>query len=110
MFMLHHVKHHSRVVFLFFYLSGFLFYVVGAVEFGSLACRGALELCEMLVQLFKVYLNVGPCFVACGLLLLFYHTLLCEIIGLPHLGDGNVDFFIATGCDVPGFEILGGVV
>ena len=59
---------------------------------------------------FKLCINVGPCFVACGLLLPFDQTLLYEIIRLPHLGDGNTEFFIATGCDVPGFELLGEVV
>ena len=60
-----------------------------------------------MVKFYKVCLNVGPCFVAYGLLLPFDQTPLYEITGLPHLGNGNDDFFIATGCDVPAFELLG---
>ena len=87
-------KNHSRVVFFFFYIDGFFFYVVGAVEFGSLSWHGARELCAILVQFSKVCLDVGLYFFAFGLLLKFDQTLLCEIIGPPHLGDGNSDFFL----------------
>ena len=103
-------KHHRHVIFFLFYLDGFFFYVVGVIKFGSLACLGARELCTILVQYAKVYIDVGPCFFACGLLLPLYQTLLCEVIGLPHLGNSNADPFIATGCGVPGFELLGEVV
>ena len=108
--LLHHGKHERRVVLLLFYLCGFFFYVVGAIEFGSLACCGAWELCAILVQFSKVYLDVGPCFVACGLLFPLDQALLCEIIGLSHLVNGNANFFIASGCDIPGFELIGEVV
>ena len=50
------------------------------------------------------------CFVAYGLLLTLDQTPLCELIGLPNLGDGNSELFIAAVCDVPGFDILGEVV
>ena len=106
---MHHGKHHSRVDFVFFYLFGFFFYVVGAVEFGSLACRGALELCEMLVQLFKYILTLAHVLSPVAFFSRFIR-LLYKIIGPPHLGDGNTDFFIATGCDAPGFELFGEVV
>ena len=107
---MHHGKHHRRNTLFFFYLVGFFFYVVGAVKNFSLTCRGAWGLCAVLVQLSKVCIDVGSCFVSYGLLLLFDQTLLCEIIVIPNLGDVNADFLIATGYNVPGFDLLGEVI
>ena len=52
--LLHHGKHHCRIVFLFFFIDGFFFDVVGAVKICSLVCCGALELRAILVQFAKV--------------------------------------------------------
>ena len=41
MLLLHHGKHHCRVVFCLLFICGFFFDVVNMVEFGSLAWRGA---------------------------------------------------------------------
>ena len=40
MLLLHHVKHHCRVVCLVLFIGGFFFDFVGKTEFGSLAYRG----------------------------------------------------------------------
>ena len=110
MLLMHNGNKHCHAVLFLFYPKGLFFYVVGAVEFGSIDCCGALELCDILVQFDKVYLDVGPCFVACGLLFLLEQTILCEAIGPPHLGNRKADLFIAAGCNVPGFDLLGEVV
>ena len=94
--LLYHGKIYRRVILFIFYLGSFLFHVVGTVKFGLLACRGAWELCAILLQFEKLYLDVGPCFVACGLILSLDHTLLCEVIRLPYLGDSNSNLFIAA--------------
>ena len=110
MLLLNQGKKHFRVVLLLFFLSGFFFDVVDTVEFGSRACHGDWKLRTILVQFSKVYIDVGPCFFACDLLLPLDQALLYELIGLPYLGDGNYDLFITTGCDVPGADILGETV
>ena len=61
----------------------------------------------MLVQLAKVYLDYGSCFFACCLVLPLNYNLLYEVVRLPHLGDGNADFFVVAGYDVSGVELLG---
>ena len=110
MLLLHHGKHHSRVVLLLLFLGGFFFDIVGTVEFGLLACRGAWKMRAILVQFAKVYLDVGPCFVACDLLIPLDQTPICEVIGISHLGNGNTDLFISTGYNIPGVELLGDIV
>ena len=108
--LLHHGKHHFRVFFFFFFPGGFFFYVVSTVEFGSLACSGTWKLHTILVQFTKLYLDVGPCFIAYCLLLLFDQIILCKVIRLPHLVDVNADNFISTGCNVPGIKLIGDIV